>query len=666
VMFFLRHRWLLLAVSLLGYVLLFVCIGRVSGHGTATAGILPVLAAGLCWGWKAGLLAAVFAFPVNIFMMMLIGLDWKPGMLSGGGIGGHIAFLVIGALIGYMRDLYTQRNDATMRLQQEIDRRARDVDKLRDAEKRLEIIFEQSGDGILIPAHLPTLDSSAMAIQMVNKAFTDLLGYDRADVIDSSIFDFLPEVGQTYTTVMGDEIHIDPDYYEKSRHHMGVLQEQGFLRNWELYLVNRQHKLVPVEVTTSFMFNEQKEYLGAVSIVHDITHRKLFERELQLAKDFLENIIENSLDSIIISDATGHITSVNRAGITLLGYEREELLGQTPAFFALFDDGMYETTAGEQVWITQDVLFEAYARMEVFFKEGKISNHLFYCRRKDGRLVEAEANIAMLYSLQGEPIGSVSSMRDITARKRMEHELLRQRDQLAAANRELESFSYSVSHDLRAPLRSISGFASALTEDFGHVLPAEGRRYLERIRAAAGRMGSLIDDMLKLSRVTQHEMRREQVNLSTLAADIVAQFREQERGRDVCCTIQPGLIALGDGHLLRIALENLLDNAWKYTGPRPRAEIFFGIAAEGEGAIPEHVRGAAVYCVRDNGVGFDMAYADKLFGAFQRLHAELEFPGTGIGLATVQRILHRHGGRIWARSALDDGATFYFTLAQEG
>ena len=199
------------------------------------------------------------------------------------------------------------------------------------------------------------------------------------------------------------------------------------------------------------------------------------------------------------------------------------------------------------------------------------------------------------------------------------------------------------------------------------MLPAAEARAIGRSRhdgCSDGR--DLIDDMLKLSRVTRHEMRREQVSLSALAADIAAQLREQGQGRDVSWTIEPGLTVLGDGHLLRIAVENLLGNAWKYTGTRPRAEIYFGTADEPGGAGAEHVRGAVVFRVRDNGVGFDMAYADKLFGAFQRLHAEREFPGTGIGLATVQRIVHRHGGRIWAQSAPEAGATFYFTLTQEG
>jgi len=244
----------------------------------------------------------------------------------------------------------------------------------------------------------------------------------------------------------------------------------------------------------------------------------------------------------------------------------------------------------------------------------------------------------------------------------MEKELSRQAELLSQANRELESFAYSVSHDLRAPLRSISGFSEALAEDFGPALPGEARAFLQRIKKAAGRMGLLIDDILKLSRVSRHEMRLEQVDLSALAGDVITRLRENSPERNVACTVQPGMTAAGDENLLRVLFENLIDNAWKYTARQAHPEIFFGRADEADPRAPGLERSRPIFCVRDNGVGFDMAYADKLFGAFQRLHAEHDFPGTGIGLATVQRIVHRHGGRIWARSEPGKGASFYFTL----
>lgn len=225
--------------------------------------------------------------------------------------------------------------------------------------------------------------------------------------------------------------------------------------------------------------------------------------------------------------------------------------------------------------------------------------------------------------------------------------------QLKAINQELEAFAYSVSHDLRAPLRAIDGFSQALLEDYEARLDAEGRDFLLRVRAASQRMAQLIDDLLKLSRLSRGELHGERVDLSSLACDIVGDLRLRQPERQVDVTIAPQLIVYGDARLLRIALENLLGNAWKFTSKTAVARIELGVMEQ---------EGQPVYFVRDNGAGFEMAYVDKLFVAFQRLHQNTEFEGTGIGLATVQRIIHRHGGRIWAESVVGQGATFYFTL----
>jgi light-regulated signal transduction histidine kinase (bacteriophytochrome) len=225
-----------------------------------------------------------------------------------------------------------------------------------------------------------------------------------------------------------------------------------------------------------------------------------------------------------------------------------------------------------------------------------------------------------------------------------------------AANRELESFSYSVAHDLRAPLRSIDGFSQALLDDYDEKLDDEGRQYLRYVRESAQQMAQLIDDLLNLSRVTRSELKRETVDLSVLVHDVLRKLAQREPDRRVTTTVQDGLTTQGDEHLLRVALENLLGNAWKFTGKRVDASIAFGM---------EHRNGLVTYYVRDNGAGFDMAYAEKLFIVFQRLHGAHEFEGTGVGLATVQRIVQRHGGLISAEGAIEKGATFFFSLGEK-
>ncbi|HEY5594754.1 MAG TPA: ATP-binding protein [Nitrospiria bacterium] len=246
-----------------------------------------------------------------------------------------------------------------------------------------------------------------------------------------------------------------------------------------------------------------------------------------------------------------------------------------------------------------------------------------------------------------------AAARDITDRKQDEESLKNYAAQLESVNKELEAFSYSVSHDLRAPLRHIDGYSQILLEDCSDKLDQEGRKYLRQVREASQQMARLIDDLLNLSRLTRAEIRRGTVDLSRMADAAAAELKNTQPDRMVEFVIEDGLITEGDARLLRVVLDNLLGNAWKYTGKRSDARIEFGRTNH---------ENRATYFVRDNGAGFEMAYVHKLFGAFQRLHSVSEFPGTGIGLATVQRIVHRHGGQVWAAGAVDQGATFYFTL----
>lgn len=256
---------------------------------------------------------------------------------------------------------------------------------------------------------------------------------------------------------------------------------------------------------------------------------------------------------------------------------------------------------------------------------------------------------------------------DISARKTTEielnhyrnhlEELVEQRTKaLAAANKELEAFSYSVSHDLRAPLRSVDGFSQVLLEDYSDKLDDAGRQYLGRIRRATQNMSNLIDDLLNLSKLTRSEVNTQAVNLSDIASEILQELGSNDPERQVSINVMPNLVTEADPKLIRVVLQNLLANAWKFTAKVPAAEIKFGAT---------HIEGQNAFYVSDNGAGFDMAYADKLFGAFQRLHNAQEFEGNGVGLAIVQRIINRHHGRVWAKGSQGQGATFYFTLPRQ-
>jgi light-regulated signal transduction histidine kinase (bacteriophytochrome) len=266
--------------------------------------------------------------------------------------------------------------------------------------------------------------------------------------------------------------------------------------------------------------------------------------------------------------------------------------------------------------------------------------------------------------LPGDEIGDLAREANRTAERLRELrdeaqtalvETRRQAQAAETANKELEAFSYSVSHDLRAPLRGIDGFSQALLEDEAAHLTPTGQDYLKRVRAGAQRMSELIDDLLRLSRVSRADFKKERIDLSALVALVVAELRKAQP-RDVKVVIEESVSAYADPRLMRITFENLLGNAWKFTSKSDAPHIEFGARKEG---------GELVYFVRDNGAGFDMKYADRLFGAFQRLHTDKEFPGTDIGLATVQRIVLRHGGRIWVDAAVGEGATFQFVLPAE-
>ena len=388
--------------------------------------------------------------------------------------------------------------------------------------------------------------------------------------------------------------------------------------------------------------------VGSVVVARDITGWKRAQEELRASELRFRKIFENAPTGIAIVGWDERLAQCNPAFCDLLGYTGEELRGVWFASLIPPEDQEANLALTERLRTGEAPSFQNESRYI----------------RKDGQAVWVHKFVSVLPNETGGPAQFVRLVTDISERKRAEEEIrqlnadldqrVRQRTaQLEAANKELEAFAYSVSHDLRAPLRGIDGWSLALMEDYASQLDGRAHKYLDRVRSETQRMGQLIDDLLQLSRIGRSVMSRGEVDLTALAHAVADRLREEHAARRIEFVIAPGLRVAGDARLLEVALTNLLDNAVKFTGPRAGAQIEVG--------WQEH-QGQRVFYIRDNGVGFDMAFASTLFGAFQRLHRASEFPGTGIGLATVQRIIHRHGGRIWAEAQAGQGATFYFTL----
>jgi len=350
--------------------------------------------------------------------------------------------------------------------------------------------------------------------------------------------------------------------------------------------------------------------------------------------------------AICLLDPDGRIVSWNAGAEAIHGYRADEILGRPYSLFHLEQPG----------WNAQGLLEQVVA-------DGRFESEGWRVR-KDGSRFWANTVLTPIHDEGARLWGFAKITRDLTERKRAEEEIARlnadlerrvraRTGELEVANKELEAFSYSVSHDLRAPLRAIDGFSQALMEDHRDRLPPAAADYLRRIVAATRRMSELIDGLLDLSRVSRAEMRSQEVDLSSMARQVAEALQRSDPGRRVEWVIPESLAARGDPRLLRVVIDNLIGNAWKFTGGKGSARIQIGLRTNGDGRA---------YFVADDGAGFDMAYAGKLFGAFQRLHSEREFEGTGIGLATVRRVINRHGGRIWAEAESGRGATFLFTL----
>lgn len=383
--------------------------------------------------------------------------------------------------------------------------------------------------------------------------------------------------------------------------------------------------------------------LRIAGTLQDITHQKLAVMALEESERKYRAVLENASDGIVIATVEGKLLDGNQRIQTLLGYRRDELLN-------LHVSEIHPPEDAEKLHIAFSSIRE---------RGFSLFEHLLL--RKDGTTIPVE--VAGTYITFDSHQVILGIFRDIRERKRIEAELHQHRNhlehlvqqrtaELVALNDELEAFSYSVSHDLRAPLRAINGFTAALREDCGAQLDDTGCDYLNRIQSASERMVRLIDDLLHLSHMIRAEVHWENVSLTTLVAELLLELHAADPEREVRCIVADGITTQGDPTLIRSLLQNLLSNAWKFTRGRADALIEFG------------AEDRTVYFVRDNGIGFEMLHAEAIFNPFHRLHGAADYEGSGIGLATVQRIVHRHGGKIWAESEPQRGATFYFTLGE--
>jgi PAS domain S-box-containing protein len=384
-------------------------------------------------------------------------------------------------------------------------------------------------------------------------------------------------------------------------------------------------------------------------LCEDITDRKQIELDLAHSKAELQTIFNAISDAVLYAGIDRRLIQVNPATEATFGYRSEELLGRTTEFLYA-DKADYEQQGGQQFGKNSDI---------------KSSSYEMRYQRKDGSTFIGETFGAKVFDNEGQMIGFIGVVRDISRRKQVEAELRQHQEhleelvterttELSNLNHELEAFSYSVSHDLRAPLRAINGFSTLLCEEFKDKLDEEAVDYLKRIQNASVKMGHLIDDLINLSRVSRVDLRKETIDLSSMADEILTGLHNAEPDRKVNWEVEKGLSVKADKTLIQVMMQNLLANAWKYTNKKPEAMIrFYRQSRKNE---PDAL------CVEDNGIGFDTQYLHKIFQPFERLHSDSEFKGTGIGLATVYRVVKRHGGQIWAESTLNEGSRFYFRL----
>jgi len=499
-------------------------------------------------------------------------------------------------------------------------------------------------------------------IQIFNVGAERMLGYTAAEVMNkitpADISDPAEVIARAQTLSLELGTPITPGFealvFKASRRIEDI---------YELTYIRKDGSRFPAVVSVTALRDAQNAIIGYLLIGTDNTARKQAEEALLKAGALQRAIFNSANFSSIATDAKGVIQIFNVGAERMLGYTAAEVMNRiTPADISEPQEVIVRAQAlSIELGTPITPGFEALA-----YKASRGIEDIYELTyiRKDGSRFPAVVSVTALRDAQDVIIGYLLIGTDNTERKRaaevirqlnseLEQRVVERTAQLQTINKELEAFCYSVSHDLRTPLRSLDGFSQALLEDCSDKLDAQGQDYLRRIRAGSQRMGQLIDDLLNLSRVSRGEMTRELVDISKIAHEVADELKAAAPERDAEFVVADGLSAQTDPRLLRIVLTNLFGNAWKFTAKRAHGRIEFGSTG---------ANGDKEYFTRDNGAGFDQAYAGKLFGAFQRLHAIKDFPGTGIGLATVQRIIQRQGGRVWAEGKVEQGATFHFTL----